>query len=194
MRTAIALLVLVSLSSLATADDIAEAPRERRLAVGTDPTGLLAGRYALSATYVVSRRAAIRGDIEIRDGEAAGSFNASGGWSAAISVPIFLDRPLHGPFIEPGLAYAQRLVAYGFGSLGGVSGGALGGLSDTMAPSAYAIYERSLEPQIFVGWQWMFGSGLHIAGAIGVSRHFTTDGSGTSYPIPESYLRVGIAL
>ncbi len=183
MRTAITLLVVVSWSTHAAADNVAEQPREPRLAVGTDPMGLLGGRYALSAAYVTSRRAALRADIEIRDSEAAGTFNGIGGWRAGISVPLFLDRPLRGPYVEPGVAFAQRLV--GIGVLGGTS---------TMAPTVASMYERSIEPQIFVGWQWIFSSGLHMAGAIGVSRHFTSDGSGISYPIPESYLRVGIAL
>lgn len=195
MRTAIALLLLGSLSTLAAADDLAEPAREYRLAVGTDPIGLLGGRYALSATYVTSRRAALRGDVEIRDTPAPagigtigaiGPGGGSGGseWRAAVSLPVFLDRPLHGPYVEPGIAYAQRVTAYGY----------LGGLSDTMTPVVVPHYDRSIEPQIFVGWQWMFSSGLHLAGAVGVSRQSAGDGSGTSYARPESYLRIGIAL
>ena len=101
-------------------------------------------------------------------------------------MPIYLDRPFHGPYVEPGLAFADRFVGYGQGI--GVLGG---GGSVSYYPAQHA---RSIEPQILVGWQWLFASRLHIAGAVGVARHFATDGSGASYSIPQSYVRIGLAL
>jgi len=162
---------------------------QRRLAVATDPIGLVSGHYALSATYVVARRIGIRADVQIL--ETQPGLIGTDGWRAGISAPIYLDRALHGPYIEPGLALTNRFMGYaaGIGTLG--SSGAVGGASMT---SWLPQHARSVEPQIFVGWQWLFGSGLHLAAAIGVSRHFATDGSGTSFSIPESYLRVGLAL
>lgn len=182
------MLVVCSLTAVAAADDLAVAgtPRQPRLAVATDPIGLVSGRYALTATYVLTHRLALRADVQIIEDPWAYS---DSNWRAGISVPIYLDRPLHGPYLEPGLAIAERLVGYAAGMLGG--GGAIGGLGGY---TAMPLVERSIEPQIFVGWQWLFDSGLNLAAAIGVSRHFASDGSGTSTSIPESYLRVGIAL
>ena len=163
--------------------------REPRLAVATDPIGLFAGTYALSATYV-ARYVSVRGDVQVT--EDLPSLPGSGSWRAAISLPLFLDRPLHGPFVEPGIALANRFMGYseGIGVLGGTDTSGVGGLMTIWQPQ----HAQSIEPQIFVGWQWMYRSRFHIAGAVGVARHFATDGSGASYSIPQSYLRVGIAL
>jgi len=175
---------------LTSSHSFADEPNEPRLAVATDPIGLFSGTYALSATYV-ARYVTLRGDVQVTE-DLPGS-PGSGDWRAAISVPLFLDRPLHGPFVEPGIALANRFMGYGpgIGVLGGTTDSAgLGGVMTTWQPE----HARSIEPQIFVGWQWMFRTRFHIAGAVGVARHLATDGSGTSYAIPQSYLRVGLAL
>jgi len=164
-----------------------------QLAVATDPIGLLEGRYALSASYVATRRVALRTNIEIYEEQPL--LPGSDGWKAAVSLPIYLDRPLRGPFVEPGLALVDRFMGYQTVGIGTLGDGSSGGLGGVMQPVSYvALHARSFEPQIFVGWQWLFASRLHVAGAVGVSRHFATDGSGTSYSIPESYLRIGIAI
>lgn len=152
-----------------------------RLAVSTDPIGLLSGSYALSATYVASHHVGVRADVTIFEDV---PLIASTGWRASINAPIYLDRALSGPYVEPGVAVAERLA--GIGLLGGSADG-------SMAPYAVPIHTRTVEPQIFVGWQWLYRSRLSIAGAIGVARQFLNDGSGTSYSIPQSYLRVGLA-
>lgn len=195
MRLLIGLsLLLISSHSFADSEHEHDHDRDRdrdpRLAVATDPIGLFAGTYALSATYV-ARLVTLRGDVQIT--EDMPGLPGSGNWRAAISVPLYLDRPLHGPFVEPGIALADRFMGYseGVGVLGGTDPG-LGGLMTTTIWTPQRA--RSIEPQIFVGWQWMFRSRFHIAGAVGVARHFATDGSGTSYSIPQSYLRVGVAL
>lgn len=189
MRTAFTLILLATTSSLAVADDLAIAePREPRLAVATDPIGLFAARYALSATFVRSRWVALRADVEVIDDTSG--FGA-GGWRAALSFPLYLQRPLHGPYVEPGLALVDRVVGYAVTG-GGIGG--LGGMGSGAIPAVVAMRERRAEPQIFVGWQWSFPSGLHLAAAVGVSRRFAPDGSGSSVAIPESYLRVGYAL
>ncbi len=152
-----------------------------RLAVATDPIGLVTGSYALSATYVASRHAGIRADVSIFEDV---PLLASTGWRASLNVPIYLDRTLSGPYVEPGIAVAERLA--GIGLLGGSADG-------SMAPYAVPIHTRTIEPQIFVGWQWLYRSRLSIAGAIGAARQFLNDGSGTSHSVPQSYLRVGLA-
>lgn len=159
----------------------ADSPPTPRLAVSTDPIGLLSGSYALSATYVASHHVGVRADVSIFEDV---PLLASTGWRASLNAPIYLDRALSGPYVEPGVAVAERLA--GIGLLGGSADG-------SMAPYAVPIHTRTVEPQIFVGWQWLYRSRLSIAGAIGVARQFVNDGSGTSYSIPQSYLRVGLA-
>jgi hypothetical protein len=162
-----------------------------RIAISTDPIGILSGTYALSGTYVAARRIGVRADITIQDDMPMAP--GSGSWRASINVPIYLDRALSGPFVEPGLALANRFMGYvpvGIGVLGGTGEGAMGGLGSY---GYLAQHAQSFEPQIFVGWSWLYRSRLSIAGAIGASRHFSTDGSGVSYAVPESYLRVGLA-
>ena len=201
----LAFLVIVALATLATA--AAAQPMETydvygepvpttaaqvpspRIAISTDPIGLLSGRYALSGTYIASRRIGVRADITIDEDMPMAP--GSGSWRASINVPMYLDHALSGPFVEPGLALANRFTGYD-----AVGIGVLGGTDTSMGLGGYGYYAQhtqSLEPQIFVGWSWLYRSRLHIAGAIGASRHVSIDGSGASYPVPESYLRVGLA-
>lgn len=159
-----------------------------RVAISTDPIGLVAGRYALSGTYVAARRIGVRADITIDEDMPMAP--GSGSWRASINVPLYLDQALSGPFVEPGLALANRFTGYDAVAIGGLAPGGSVGL---VGYGYYAQHSQSFEPQIFVGWSWLYRSRLHIAGAIGASRHVATDGSGASYPVPESYLRVGLA-
>jgi hypothetical protein len=167
-------------------------PTTPKLAVTTDPIGLITGTYALSGTYVVSNRVGIRADVAVT-AEMAG-LPDSGSWRASINVPIYLDRALQGPYLEPGLALANRFMGYseGIGVLGGGSTDGIGGVGQ-MSTVYLPMHAQSFEPQIFVGWQWLYRSRMSIAGAIGASRHFATDGSGASFANPEMYLRVGLA-
>jgi hypothetical protein len=188
----LAFIVVVILATLATAHaepvqslDEHSAPR---IAVSTDPIGLVSGRYALSGTYVASRRIGVRADITIDEDMPA--LPGSGSWRASINVPIYLDRALSGPFVEPGLALAHRYMGYEAVPLGGIAADGSVGL---VGYGYYAQHAQSVEPQIFVGYSLLYRSRVHIAGAIGASRHFSTDGSGASYPVPESYLRIGLA-
>jgi hypothetical protein len=204
IQTDLAFLVIVALATLATTAhaqpmplgiydfeaerSAAPATDEPRIAISTDPIGILSGTYALSGTYVAARRIGIRADITIVEDMPMAP--GSGSWRASVNVPIYLDRALSGPFVEPGLALAHRFMGYGavgIGALGQPDGSGLGGYA--YLPQ----HAQSVEPQIFVGWSWIFRSRLQIAGAIGASRHFATDGSGVSYAVPESYLRVGLA-
>jgi hypothetical protein len=162
-------------------EQAAPEPTAPRLAVATDPIGLVSGSYALSATYVASHHVGIRADVTIFEDV---PLLASTGWRASINAPIYLDRALSGPYVEPGVAVAERLA--GIGLLGGSADG-------SMAPYAVPIHTRTVEPQIFVGWQWLYRSRLSIAAAIGAARQFVNDGTGASYSIPLSYLRVGLA-
>lgn len=149
-------------------------PTARRTAISTDPVGLVTGTYTLSVAWVLGERTAIRVNAESSDVHGVPDSRT---WSASISAPIYLDRALHGPFIEPGVVVAHRLTALGL----------------TQSGELYATHDRMVGPQIFVGWQWMLRSGLHIAGAIGASRNWSTSRSTTSVPVRESYLRVGYA-
>src|SRR4051812_35603552 len=123
MRTAFSLTFLLLLPSLAAADDLAvTGVRAPRLAVATDPIGLFAGRYALSASYVTSRWTALRAEVQVIE-DTTGWGND--GWRAALSLPLYLDRPLHGPYVEPGVALVDRVV--GYAAVGGI-----GAIGDTM--------------------------------------------------------------
>jgi len=174
MRLLPLLLLLVS-PTLALADDAAEP--EPRLAVATDPIGLFADYYTLSGTYVTSRHAGVRADVSITGNDHAPTAER---WRASLNVPLYLDRPMRGPFVEPGLAVVERGTAYG-----------LGGLMEGAPPPVVTYTEQSVEPQIFVGWQFLYRSRMSIAGAISVARH---DNGYGHVAIPMSYLRVGLAL
>lgn len=174
---ALALLCLAPLSRPAIAEPDDASPR---LAVATDPVGLITGRYALSATYVASAHVSVRGDITVEQSDAMATRDD---WRVSVGLPLYLDRPLRGPFVEPGVALAHRLAYAGLGGIGGL--GAMSGLVGM-------TYQDALEPQLVVGWQWLYGSRWHVAAAIGAAR--TPVAGGSHAAIPLSYLRVGIAL
>lgn len=175
---------------------VAPAPKEReRLnSVDFDPVGLVSGRYAISAARRMSEHIAIRVDGQVIDG--SNPIVTVHTWRTGITAPIYLDRAFHGPFIEPGVFVARRLSAFG-----------LTQETDAMA-SVYAAYDHAAGPQVFVGWQWLFRSGLTIAGAIGASQNWAGNDvpvgvlgvavGGPSAPwwirpATESYVRVGYA-
>lgn len=171
----LAFLSLSLLSTRAWADDEAEP----KIAVATDPIALLYGTYTGSITKVATPHTAVRLDGQIS--EPSQSLIDSGGWRVSLSFPIYFDRALHGPFVEPGLVVANRLTGYDVQDMG------------ALGPLYIAQHEQTVGPQIFVGWQWLFHSGLHLAAAIGASRNVPASGYGAAFPLPESYLRVGYA-
>lgn len=164
------LIAAVLAPTLASADDSIE----RRFAIASDPIRWLASSYALSASVVVSDHVAIRADGQ----------HSPYLWSASLGVPIYLDRALQGPFVEPGIGIRRYA---NMGQLGVAVVGSTAGIGMLGASSAYP---RELGPQIMIGWQWMFRGGVHLAAAIGAARAGTSSGP---VAVPENYLRVGFA-
>jgi hypothetical protein len=157
----------------------ASARADHGITVASDPIALVAGTYTLSAAHAVASRVAVR-----VDGEATRDLAGVAGqtWRAGVSVPIYFERAFHGPFLEPGVVTGRYLTGIGLTE----------GTEAMPHGSVYAITERVRGPRVFVGWQWMFGSGLHLAAAIGASRSWPG-----AREVParsrESYLRVGFA-
>jgi hypothetical protein len=164
---------------------------ERVTTVSFDPLGLMKDRYALSVARRASDHIAIRVDGQLF--EAIPYFsNPERPWRVGISAPIYLDRTYHGPFIEPGIAVARRV-----GSLGQTPG------TDDMPSTLYAVYDHAVGPEIYLGWQWLFRSGLQVAAAVGASQNWAGNDlpegavvAGGGYAIATTtmtYVRVGYA-
>ena len=152
------LLLLIALAS-STAN--AEPPR---LLVGTDPIGLVHDSYALTASYALSDHVAARGEIQLQRDD----FDSLEVWHYRASLPLFLDRTFHGPFIEPGFVQMH---------------------------ATYMNYDiRTFGPSMMVGYQWTFHDRYSIAGAFGESKIWSTSSTpGVLYAGggPEWYVRVG---
>jgi hypothetical protein len=157
----------------------ASARADHDITVASDPVALVAGTYTLSAARAIGSRVAVR-----VDGEATPDLPGFGGqtWRAGVSLPLYLERAFHGPFIEPGVVTGSYLTGLGLTE----------GTEDMPHGAVRAITERLSGPRVFVGWHWMFGSGLHVAAAVGASRSWP---GAREVPVRsrESYLRVGIA-
>lgn len=141
--------------------------RVRVLALSVDPLGFIDGHYGASVARRLNGHAALRVDGQfVHDAEAVAY---SSTWRFAVSVPLYLNKTFQGPFIEPGLAVANRLVGIGSYPVPQVG-----------QPTLYGVRDHAAGPEIFVGWQRLFDNGLHIAAAIGASQDWT----GTPYPSP----------
>ena len=180
LLASIVVTIVITDAALSRAEPSPESEVTPRLAVGTDPVGLVTGRYALSVAFVTSAHAAIRGDLTVEESNPIATRDE---WRASLGLPLYLDRPFQGPFVEPGVALAHQRVYSGIGVLGP---------EPSMSTVIGLTYRESIEPQVFVGWQWLGGARWHIAAAIGAARVSTGDGSHVA--IPQSYLRVGVAL
>jgi hypothetical protein len=161
---------------------IATPPPEKResLALSIDPVGLVTGAYAASATHVLGPHVAVRGDIQYTR-ELYMNIPNTSAWSASLGVPLYLDRPFHGPFAELGVV-AGRSVDLGIAVA-----------QDGMSSDWVSDPVKEIGLQGFVGWQWTFRSGLHLSYAIGASRSWSGNGQ-PSRVAGENAIRVGFAL
>jgi len=94
----------------------------------------------------------------------------SPGYELGLGVPIYLRRTYSGPFLEPGVIVRQ--ISYSHDSS--------------------TVYG----PQVLIGWQWMFDSGLNVAVAVGAGRDWSThqvDDYSDEKVFANGYLRFGYA-
>ena len=163
------LLVVIALaSSTAHADP-------PKLMIGTDPLGPLNDIYALTASYAVSDHVAVRGEVQLQRDD----FDTNNLWHYRASVPLFLDRTFHGPFVEPGLVQTE-------GTINGYT------LDATGNPVPMALQVKTFGPSMMVGYQWTFHDRYSIAAAFGGSKIWSSTpgvlGIGGG---PDFYIRVG---
>jgi hypothetical protein len=136
----------------------------KRWNVSANPLGWMLGLYGVSASYGLTDNVALRADVNY--------FNQidgdEEGVELGIGAPIYFRRTYQGVFLEPGVIY--RRMTDGDAS------------ADTVGP------------QVLVGWQWLWDSGLNVAIAAGVGRNFTSnDSDGDSELFANGYLRFGYA-
>lgn len=162
------LALLVALAS-------SKAHADPKLLVGTDPLGPLNDIYALTASYALSDHAAVRGEIQLQHD----AFDSYELWHYRVSVPLFLDRTFHGPFVEPGLVQTE-------GTINGFTLDASGN------PVPEAVQVKTFGPSMMVGYEWTFHDRYSIAAAFGGSKIWSSTpgvlGIGGG---PEYYVRVG---
>lgn len=166
------LLLLVALAS-----STAHAEPPPRLLLGTDPIGLVTNSYVLTAGYALSDHVAVRGEVQLQHDD----LNSVELWHYRASVPIFLDRTFHGPFIEPGLVQMTgtttewQLDAYG-------------------NPVATTAQVKTFGPSMMVGYEWTFHDRYTIAAAFGASKVWSSSSSPGVLGFfggPEYYIRAG---
>jgi len=165
---------LVLAAALASSTAHAEPPR---LLVATDPIGLIQDSYALTASYALSDHVAARGEVQLQRDD----LDSIELWHYRASLPIFLDRTFHGPFVEPGV----------FQMTGTASSWVLDGSGNPVPTSAQV---KTFGPSMMVGWQWTFHDRYSIAAAFGGSKVWSSSSSPGVLGFgggPEWYVRVG---
>jgi hypothetical protein len=138
--------------------------------IAANPFGPFFGYYDVSASYGVTQNVALSGAVSVY------SKNGSSWFQATASVPVFFRRTYSGPYLEPGLIVRTTSNNYSYDCAGCGSG------SST----------TSTGPELLLGWQWSFDSGLNIAWAAGVTKDLTSN-SESSEPGFNGYFRVGYA-
>ena len=169
--TTFSLAIMLLTTRLAHADADASEPT---FTIATDPIALAYETYTLSLARRASSHVALRADVEYTPDSIAPLGSPHGGARVAASVPIYLDRTFHGPYVEPGV-FLARHRALALDGLGGI------GYSEP-----YELTGTSMA----VGWQATFRSGFTIHAAIGADR---IRSGGLVTTMPTSYVRVGYA-
>jgi hypothetical protein len=163
------LLVLAALACSTAAH--AEPPK---LLVGTDPLGPINNTYALTAAYALSDHIAVRGEVQLQHDD----FYSTELWHYRVSVPMFLDRTFHGPFVEPGLVQVQGTInSYVLDASG------------NEVPQAVAL--KTFGPSMMVGYEWTYHDRYSIAAAFGGSKIWSSTPGVLGLGGPEYYVRVG---
>ncbi|NVB77144.1 MAG: hypothetical protein HOV81_02000 [Kofleriaceae bacterium] len=136
----------------------ATSERPRVLALSVDPLGIVKGNYGASVARRLSDHAALRIDGQFNRGVEGVADSSS--WRVGVSVPLYLNETFQGPFVEVGVAAAHRLLAIG--------------IYQDEPYNLLAMREYTAGPEVFVGWQRLFGNGFHIAVAVGATADWTT--------------------
>lgn len=151
----------------------------RKTNISVNPIGALFGWYGGGISYAVSDHVAIKGDLEIFDGEDLK------GSELNLTAPLYLRKTYTGLFIEPGVMVRT--------------------LQDTSYDDCYDCYESTpmtvektaIGPEVMIGYHYMTDSGFNVAAAFGAMRnlnHQKTDAYDDEIDIqPAGYFRVGYA-
>lgn len=147
--------------------------RFRKNNIMVNPFGLFFGLYDISASHAVSQNLAVSAAITGTD-----EF-----FQFSATLPLYFRRTFSGPFLEPGLLIRSEKNYYDCYDCS-YSGGSSGTMSTTWTG-----------PQLMLGWQWTFDSGLNLSAAFGLAKKLDNNSDQYSSNEPEAngYFRVGYA-
>jgi hypothetical protein len=117
----------------------------RRISVSTNPLGWLFGSWGASASYGFRPNFAARIDV----GYLRPVDSKVRGFEMGLGAPIYFRRLYDGVFLEPGILLRRMTEG--------------------------TAHANTYGPQMLVGWQWMWDSGLNVAIAAGIGRNFSSD-------------------
>jgi hypothetical protein len=143
--------------------------------ISSNPIGWIFGFYGVSLSHALSNNIAIRADANYM------SIDHETGYEVGISMPIYFRRTYSGPFLEPGLIVRGSSHDDSY-------------YADCFDCSSSS--DQFVGPEMLFGWQWMFDSGLNIAGAFGAARNISSrsmDTSDSDKITAAGYFRIGYA-
>jgi hypothetical protein len=149
--------------------------------LATNPLAIVDEEYSVSMAAAVASHVVVRGELQLA---AANVPLADVSAAAGLSVRLFLDHAFQGPFIEPGVITRTTTT----------SGNCLE--NSTIVDGMCGYTPRTLGPEIYVGWQWTFGSHFTGAASFGVEKVWFADNGLSAAAIPHVFagaLRVGYA-
>jgi hypothetical protein len=140
------------------------------------------GVYGASMSYALGPNVAVRVEGDYIDPPSSdnGSLFDEEGAELDLDLPIYFRRTYQGFFAEPGLmTRATRHHAYN---------------ELTYSYDGPARTEHTTGPQLLLGWQWMWDSGLNLAFASGFGRDWgDSKGSDDTGIFYNGYVRLGYA-
>ncbi len=142
--------------------------KQKKTNLAANPFGLFFGMYDLSVTHAVAQNVALSAAITAVDGEF---------FQVSATVPLYFRRAFSGPFLEGGLLYRTNLQ----------SETSFAGCVDCGSDNSW------VGPQLMLGWQWTFDSGLNLAFAAGVAKRMTSKNEYGDDTEGNAYFRVGYA-
>ena len=132
--------------------------RFRKTNIALNPFGPFWGYYDAAISYGINQNIAISGSIAgYSKSESYDSSYSHTMLQVTASAPIYLRRTFSGPFMEPGIIYR----------------------SSQSGSSGYMDTHTWAGPELLLGWQWNFDSGLNIAAAFGPAKHMSENNTST---------------
>jgi hypothetical protein len=142
--------------------------------ISANPFGVFFGYYDIAVSRALGQNLAA--SVAISGWDLDSGYTQ--GFQLSATLPLYFRRTFSGPYLEGGLLLRTDTSGDSYETYG--ASYSSGGYSDSW-----------VGPQLLLGWQWTFDSGLNLAMAFGVAKKL--EDTGSNDPDANGYFRVGYA-